>query len=96
MTNTQLQYSPQVGDPAPELTASSTSGKRRFPLSVDSTASLREISRAYGVRDEHKFYSNRAWFLVDKEGRVRWCHVEANNGQRRENAEILAAIKLLS
>ena len=56
----------------------------------------RDISRAYGVLNEDRFYSNRAYFLIDKEGRVRWSHVEANNGQRRENSEILAAIKLLS
>jgi peroxiredoxin len=85
-----------------------------LPISVDSTASLREfknklqmktellsdfkrdISRAYGVLNEDRFYSNRAYFLIDKEGRVRWSHAEANNGQRRENSEILAAIKLLS
>lgn len=56
----------------------------------------RDISLAYGVLNEDRFYSNRAYFLIDKEGRVRWSHVEANNGQRRENSEILAAIKLLS
>ena len=159
MTSTQLQYSPQAGDIAPEFTAASTSGsdvslssfrgKRNvllaffplaftgtctkelscftedfdqfagkgveiLPISVDSTASLREfknklqmktvllsdfkrdISRAYGVLNEDRFYSNRAYFLIDKEGRVRWSYVETNNGQRRENSEILAAIKLLS
>jgi peroxiredoxin len=159
MTSTQLQYSPQAGDTAPEFTAASTSGSdvslasfrgtrnvllaffplaftgtctkelicftedfdqfagkgvEILPISVDSTASLREfknklqmktellsdfkrdISRAYGVLNEDRFYSNRAYFLIDKEGRVRWSHVEANNGQRRENSEILAAIKLLS
>jgi peroxiredoxin len=56
----------------------------------------RDISRAYGVLNEERFYSNRAYFLIDKEGRVRWSHVEGNNNQRRENSEILAAIKLLS
>ena len=56
----------------------------------------RAISRAYGVLNEERFYSNRAYFLIDKEGRVRWSHVERNNGERRENSEILAAIKLLS
>ena len=89
-------------------------GVEILPISVDSTASLREfknklqiktellsdfkrdISRAYGVLNDDRFYSNRAYFLIDKEGRVRWSHVEANNGQRRENPEILAAIKLLS
>jgi peroxiredoxin len=89
-------------------------GVEILPISVDSTASLREfknklqmktdllsdfkrdISRAYGVLNEDRFYSNRAYFLIDKEGRVRWSHVEGNNGERRENSEILAAIRLLS
>jgi peroxiredoxin len=89
-------------------------GVEILPISVDSTASLREfknklqmktellsdfkraISRAYGVLNEDRFYSNRAYFLIDKEGRVRWSHVEASNSQRRGNSEILAAIKLLS
>jgi peroxiredoxin len=159
MTSTQLQYSPQAGDIAPEFTAASTSGndvslssfrgKRNvllaffplaftgtctkelvcftedfdqfagmgveiLPISVDSTASLREfknklqmktdllsdfkrdISRAYGVLNEDRFYSNRAYFLIDTKGQVRWSHVEAKNGERRENSEIMAAIKLLS
>ena len=56
----------------------------------------RDISRAYGVLNEERFCSNRAYFLIDKEGRVRWSHVETKNGERRENSEILAAIKLLS
>jgi peroxiredoxin len=89
-------------------------GVEILPISVDSTASLREfknklqmktellsdfkrdISRAYGVLNEDRFYSNRAYFLIDKEGRVRWAHVEEKNGDRRDNSEILAAIELLS
>jgi peroxiredoxin len=56
----------------------------------------REISRAYGVLNVERFFANRAYFLIDKEGRVRWSHVERNNGDRRENSEILAALQLLS
>src|SRR2546421_12347012 len=56
----------------------------------------REISRAYGVLNDERFYSNRAYFLIDKAGVVRWSHLESNNGERRENEEILAAMKLLS
>lgn len=56
----------------------------------------REISRAYGVLNEDRFYANRSYFLIDRDGRLRWSHIEANNGERRENPEILAAIKLLS
>lgn len=159
MTSTQLQYTPQAGDIAPEFTAASTSGTdvsltsfrgqrnvllaffplaftgtctkelicftedfdqfagkgvEILPISVDSTASLREfknklqmktdmlsdfkrdVSRAYGVLNEERFYANRAYFLIDKEGRVRWSHVEAKNGERRENSELLAEILKLS
>jgi len=89
-------------------------GVEILPISVDSTASLREfknklqmktellsdfkrdISRAYGVLNEDRFYSNRAYFLIDRDGRLRWSHVESKNGERRENSEILAAMKLLS
>lgn len=89
-------------------------GVEILPISVDSTASLKEfksklqmktellsdfkrdISRAYGVLNEDRFYSNRAYFLIDREGRVRWSHIEGNNGERRENSEILAAIEQLS
>jgi peroxiredoxin len=88
-------------------------GVEILPISVDSTASLKEfknklqmktellsdfrrdVSRAYGVLNEERFYSNRAYFLIDKDGKVRWSHVESNNGQRRENSEILTAITQL-
>lgn len=56
----------------------------------------RDISRAYGVLNDDKFYSNRAYFLIDTSGVVKWSHIESNNSARRENSEILAAMKLLS
>ena len=56
----------------------------------------REVSRSYGVLNAEKFYANRAYFLIDKAGVVRWAHVEAANGQRRANAEILAQIAQLA
>jgi peroxiredoxin len=56
----------------------------------------REISRAYGVLNEERFFANRAYFVIDKEGKVRWSHIERNNGERRENSEILEALQLLS
>ena len=150
-----MQNPPQVGQPAPDFTAKSTSGEMLtlssfrgrknvliaffplaftnvcsvemkcfnedfdqfagkdveiLPISVDSVDSLkefksklgmqtdllsdfkREISRAYGVLLEDRFYSNRAYFLIDKQGIVRWAHVEEKPGLRRENSEILAHI----
>ena len=55
----------------------------------------REASRAYGVLNEEAYYSKRAYFLVDKQGIVRWAHVEDKAGMRRENAEILEQIAKL-
>ena len=84
-----------------------------IPISVDSTATLKEfkarhamrvdlasdfrrdVSRAYGVLNDERFYSNRAYFLIDKAGILRWSHVETVNGARREVAELLAAIASL-
>ena len=52
----------------------------------------RSASVAYGVLIPERNYSNRAYFLIDGDGVVRWSHVEERPGLRRENAEILAAI----
>ena len=46
---------------------------------------------AYGVFNEEKFYANRAYFVIDRQGVVRWAWQETQNGQRRENAELLGA-----
>ena len=71
--------------------------KNKLQMKTDLLSDFkRDISRAYGVLNEDRFYSNRAYFLIDREGRVRWSHVETNNGQRRDNEEIFTAIELLS
>ena len=68
--------------------------KRKYDMKVDLLSDFkREASRAYGVLLEEAFLSTRAYFLIDEAGVVRWAHVEENPGQRRENAEILAAIR---
>jgi peroxiredoxin len=56
----------------------------------------REVSRAYGVLDEEKYYSRRSYFLIDKQGVLRWAHVEADNGQKRNLSELLERIAQLS
>ena len=86
-------------------------GVEILPISVDSTASLREyrakynlgvdllsdfrrsVSAAYGVLLEDRFYSKRAYFLIDVNGIVRWAHVENQTRDRRDNAEILRRIQ---
>ena len=71
--------------------------KNKLQMKTDLLSDFkRDISRAYGVLNEDRFFANRAYFLIDKEGRLRWSHVEANNGERRENEEIFTAMDLLS
>jgi peroxiredoxin len=55
----------------------------------------REVSRQYDTLLEEKFFSNRAYILIDKQGRVRWTFAEASTGNRRENTELLAQIAAL-
>ena len=55
----------------------------------------REASKAYGVLLPELFFSNRAYFLIDKTGHIRWAHVEASPGQKRDYNEIVAEITKL-
>ncbi len=55
----------------------------------------REAGRAYGVLDEEKFFTRRAYFLIDKQGVLRWKHVEAELGHKRDDKELLEQIDTL-
>ncbi len=67
--------------------------KAKETMTVDLLSDFkREVSRRYGVLNEEKFFSNRAYVLIDRTGVVRWTHVEADNGQRRDNGELLAQL----
>ena len=55
----------------------------------------REAGQAYGVMWQDAFFTNRAYFLIDKSGVIRWEHVEATPSGKREDAEILAEIAKL-
>ncbi|MGH9259236.1 MAG: redoxin domain-containing protein [Acidimicrobiales bacterium] len=55
----------------------------------------RDVSRRYGVLREEDFFSERAYFLIDKDGVLRWAHVEASLEHRREDAELLRRIEAL-
>lgn len=67
--------------------------KARHAMTVDLASDFhRDVSRAWGVLNEEKFYANRAYFVVDPAGIVRWSYVEAVNGERRSNAQLLDAI----
>jgi peroxiredoxin len=56
----------------------------------------REVARAYGVLLEDRFYSTRAYFLIDRDGIIRWEHVEASPSQKRSNDELFAQIRALA
>ena len=55
----------------------------------------RDVSRAYGTLLEDKFFSNRAYVLIDRNGVVRWTFMEDTPGTRRENSELLQQLHAL-
>src|SRR5512145_2027355 len=55
----------------------------------------REAGRAYGVLDEERFFDRRAYFLVDKQGILRWKHVEVELGHSRDEKELFEQIAKL-
>jgi peroxiredoxin len=55
----------------------------------------RDVSRAYGTPLADRFFSKRAYFLIDKHGMLRWRHVEAELGARRADAELWRQIGAL-
>jgi peroxiredoxin len=71
--------------------------KAKEKLSVDLLSDFkREVSRRYGTLLEDRFFSKRAYVLIDRDGTVRWVHEEAALGDRRENDELLAQIQALN
>ena len=70
--------------------------KEKLSIGPDMASDFRrDTSRAYGVLNDEKFFSNRAYFLIDKQGIIRWEHVEKVNLEKRENSEIIAEIEKL-
>ena len=71
--------------------------KAKYQMPVELASDFRRVaSRAYGVLNEERYFSNRSYFLIDKQGIIRWSHVEGKNGERRDNAELLAEIGKLA
>ena len=70
--------------------------KRKENLAVDLLSDFkREVSRKYGTLIEERFYSGRAYVLIDRQGVVRWAFMEPTPGSRRDNAEILEQLAKL-
>jgi peroxiredoxin len=70
--------------------------KEKERMTVDLLSDFfRKTARDYGVLIEEKGFAKRSYFLVDKAGVLRWSHVEAENGHRRQDAELLEQIRKL-
>ena len=71
--------------------------KEKEKMKVNPLSDMRrDVARAYGVLNEEKFTPRRSYFLVDRNGVLRWSHVEEHNGLKRGDEEILAEIAKLS
>ena len=70
--------------------------KAKERIAVDLLSDFkREVSRRYGTLLEDRFFSNRAYVLIDRNGIVRWTFMEDTPGTRRENAELLQQLRAL-
>ncbi len=70
--------------------------KAKERIAVDLLSDFkRDVSRTYGTLLEDKFFSNRAYVVIDREGVVRWTHAEELPRYRRENAELLAQVRAI-
>lgn len=68
----------------------------KYHLSFDLLSDFkRVVSQQYGVLNAERFYANRAYVVIDRDGVVRWSWLEAKNGERRENAELLVELEKL-
>lgn len=69
--------------------------KAKERIAVDLLSDFkREVSRSYGTLLEDKFFSNRAYVLIDPNGVVRWTFSEQTPSTRRENQELLAQLEM--
>jgi peroxiredoxin len=55
----------------------------------------RDVSRRFGILLDDRFHSKRAYFVIDKQGLLRWAHTEAELGAKRDDAELLRVIRTL-
>jgi peroxiredoxin len=80
-----------------DSTATLAEYKRQHGITAELLSDFkREVSRKYGVLLEDRFHSARAYFLIDRDGIIRWSHVEERTADRRTDAELLAQIGALA
>ncbi len=70
--------------------------KAKERMSIDLLSDFkRDVCRSYDTLLLDKFFSKRAYFLIDKAGILRWTHTEAELGHRRQDEELISRIKAL-
>jgi len=70
--------------------------KAKHAMTVDMLSDFkRDVTTLYDVLHPERFYAQRAYFLIDKQGVIRWAHVEEHPGLRRENTELITEIEML-
>jgi peroxiredoxin len=70
--------------------------KSKLDIGLDLLSDFkRDVCRAYGTLLEDRFYSKRAYFLIDRSGRLAWKHVETDDKYRRQDSELLQQIGTL-
>jgi peroxiredoxin len=80
-----------------DSTASLNEFKAKYSMKADLLSDFkRDVSRLYGVLIEDRFFSTRAYFLIDRAGTIRWEHVESNPSNKRSNEELFQQIRALA
>ena len=70
--------------------------KAKHGITVDLLSDFkREVCREYGTLLEEPFLSQRAYFIVDKAGVIRWMHMERELSDKRKNAELLTQLEAI-
>lgn len=68
--------------------------KAKHGIRVDLLSDFRrEVARLYGVLDDERFFARRAYFLIDRQGILRWSHIEEQLGHKRGTDELLSKIE---
>jgi peroxiredoxin len=71
--------------------------KAKERISVDLLSDFRrEVSRRYGTLNEDRYFSDRAYVVIDRDGIVRWTYAEDTPSTRRQNAELLEQLHALA
>jgi peroxiredoxin len=71
--------------------------RNKYEITIDLLSDFkRDVCRLYGTLMEDKFFSRRAYFIIDRNGILRWGHVESELKFKRENGEILQQLSRLA